>query len=352
MSLWIAVVLAAYMFGVCWKSWLQFSKLGKLELAKPDSASSALVIIPARNESKNIGRCLDSLAGNDLLIVNDSSKDNTREIALQKGASVVNAPALLPPQNPKSAACIVGAKGVTARWMLFVDADTWFEPGFVDAMVAHAETNRLDVISAILQPKYGMPWEHAMVPFWNGIVFGSINVDSVHSVKLQQLLAYGHCILFRTEAYDFTGGHRIVVRNHADDIGIARVIKRHRLQYEVIRAEHLGHYKPGPGLWTTYKRTIYDFLSMNPGTVTLQSVIALLLMVLWGPAVWFLWYEERDFAAYVFAAIPTLATLVWYRNPLRAVLAPAGIYLTALVALHSLLTHLFGLSHKWKGRKI
>jgi len=52
------------------------------------------------------------------------------------------------------------------------------------------------------------------------------------------------------------------------------------------------------------------------------------------------------------AGLPVLATLVWYRNPLRAILAPAGIYLVALVALHSLLTHLFGLSHSWKGRKI
>jgi glycosyltransferase involved in cell wall biosynthesis len=310
LSLWIAAVLAAYMFGVCWKSKLQFSKLGRLDLATPDAGSSTLVIIPARNESKHLGACLDSLAGNDIVVVNDGSTDNTRDIASQKGVTVVNAPPLLPALNPKSSACLAGAKGATARWLLFVDADARFERGFVDAIVAHAEANRLDVISVLLQPKYGALWNHAILPFWNGIVFGSINVDAVHSVKLQQLLAYGQCILFRTEAYDFTGGHRIVVRNHADDIGIARVVKRHRLRYELIRAEHLGHYKAGPGLWTTYKRTIYDFLSMNPAGVTLQAVAALLLMALWGPVIWYLWYEERDFAAYAFAAIPTLATLV------------------------------------------
>ena len=352
MSLWIAAFLAAYMFGICWKSKMQFSRLNTLGLGQPASGSSTLVIIPARNESRNIARCIDSLSGQNILVVNDSSTDNTSQIASQKGASVVNAPPLLPPQNPKSAACLAGAKGATARWLLFVDADTWFEPGFVDAVVAHAEENHLDVVSAVLDPKYGMPWEHAMVPYWNGVVFGSIDVDAVHSLTLQQLLAIGQCILFRTEAYDFTGGHRIVVRNRADDLGIARVVKRHRLQYELVRAEHLGHYSPGPALWTTYTRTIYDFLSMNPVTVTLQAVVALISMVCWGPAIWFLWYEEEDFAAYVLAVLPVLATLVWYRNPLRAILAPAAIYLVALAALHSLLIHLFGLSHAWKGRKI
>jgi len=352
LSLWIAALVAAYMFGICWKSKLQFARLNTLVLAQPAAGSSTLVIMPARNEARNIARCLDSLRGQSILVANDSSSDNTKQVAVEKGATVINVPPLLAVQNPKSAACLAGAKGATARWLLFVDADTWFEPGFVGAIVAHAEENRLDVVSAILDPKCGMPWEHAMVPYWNGVVFGSIDVDAVHSIQLQQLLAYGQCILFRTEAYDFTGGHRIVVRNHADDIGIARVIKRHRLQYELVRAEHLGHYSPGPALWTTYKRTIYDFFSMNPATVTLQSVVTLILMACWGPAIWYLWYEEEDFAAYVLAGLPVLATLVWYRNPLRAILAPAGIYLVALVALHSLLTHLFGLSHSWKGRKI
>jgi glycosyltransferase involved in cell wall biosynthesis len=352
LSLWIAAFLAAYMFVFCWKSRLQFTKLPRLAPAQPAAGSSTLVIVPCRNEAKNLARCLDSLQGQNILVVNDSSSDQTIQIAAQKNVAVVNAPPLLPGQNPKSSACLVGAKGATARWLLFVDADTWFEPGFVDAMVAHAEELRLDVMSAILRPHFGLPWEHAMFPFWQGVVFGSMSVKAIESVKQQQLLAYGQCILFRAEAYEFTGGHRIVVRNHADDIGIARVIKRHRLQYRLVRAEDLGHCKTGPGLWRAYKRTIFDFLSMNPTPVTMQVVVALLFMACWGPAVWFLWYEEFDFFAYAFAAIPTLATLVWYRNPLRAILAPAGIYLVLLATLHSLFTHIFGLSHAWKDRKI
>jgi len=55
-----------------------------------------LIIMPARNEEKNIGAVLARLKkvvpSADILVVNDASTDRTEEVALKAGAKVVNLP--------------------------------------------------------------------------------------------------------------------------------------------------------------------------------------------------------------------------------------------------------------------
>ena len=51
------------------------------------------ILILTLNEETNIGACLDALAGFDDIVVFDSlSKDKTKDIALAKGARIVERP--------------------------------------------------------------------------------------------------------------------------------------------------------------------------------------------------------------------------------------------------------------------
>src|SRR5208282_2219346 len=106
----------------------------------PNGGSQALpdcmVVIPARNEEAVIGRAVRSLPPDTVIVVDDHSRDRTAEVAREAGAGVLPAPDL--PRNGigKSNACAAGARALTSRWVLFTDADTWFEPGFLDAAVA------------------------------------------------------------------------------------------------------------------------------------------------------------------------------------------------------------------------
>ena len=49
-----------------------------------------LIIIPTFNEEKNIGKVLDKLKGYDVLVVNDASSDNTRNIVESKGFKCIS----------------------------------------------------------------------------------------------------------------------------------------------------------------------------------------------------------------------------------------------------------------------
>jgi 4,4'-diaponeurosporenoate glycosyltransferase len=99
----------------------------------PIIADALSVIIPARNEERNLPSLLRSLASQsvrprEILVVDDESTDGTAEIARQLGATVVSSEPLPNGWRGKTWACWQGARAASGRLLLFVDADTWFEP--------------------------------------------------------------------------------------------------------------------------------------------------------------------------------------------------------------------------------
>ncbi len=99
----------------------------------PDSRSTLSVIIPARNEAHNLPTLLRSLAAqprkpHEIIVVDDGSTDRTAEIARELGATVIASQPLPEGWRGKPWACHQGAQAATGDLLLFVDADTWFEP--------------------------------------------------------------------------------------------------------------------------------------------------------------------------------------------------------------------------------
>jgi len=83
------------------------------------------VIIPAKNEAANIGRCLDSIKQTswdsncyEVIVVDNGSIDNTVEIAMQKGAIV-----FIRPELSISGLRNFGAEKSSGRILAFLDAD-------------------------------------------------------------------------------------------------------------------------------------------------------------------------------------------------------------------------------------
>jgi 4,4'-diaponeurosporenoate glycosyltransferase len=92
------------------------------------------VIVPARNEEESLPRLLDSLRRqepppDEILVVDDGSADGTAAVARAAGARVVPSAPLPGGWRGKTWACHQGAAAARGEVLLFVDADTWFEPG-------------------------------------------------------------------------------------------------------------------------------------------------------------------------------------------------------------------------------
>jgi len=98
-----------------------------------DAPATVSIIIPARNEAHNLPKLLGSIASQsakpiEILVVDDGSSDDTADIARQFGAKVITPPPLPDGWRGKTWACHQGARAARGEHLLFMDADTWFEP--------------------------------------------------------------------------------------------------------------------------------------------------------------------------------------------------------------------------------
>jgi glycosyltransferase involved in cell wall biosynthesis len=81
------------------------------------------VIVTARDESANLGRCLESVRGfGEIIVVDSFSGDDTVEIARRHRATVYQRPYRSPPDQKNWA--VARAR---SDWVLVLDADEWLE---------------------------------------------------------------------------------------------------------------------------------------------------------------------------------------------------------------------------------
>jgi glycosyltransferase involved in cell wall biosynthesis len=126
---------------------------------------SISILILTLNEDTNIGACLDSLAGFDDIVVFDSlSKDRTKEIALAKGARVVERPFDNWAAHQNWAMDNIQFKN---PWVFYLDADERMTPELrAEIQAIAADSKRAEVAFYCGRKNYFLgKWiRHAMPP--------------------------------------------------------------------------------------------------------------------------------------------------------------------------------------------
>jgi glycosyltransferase involved in cell wall biosynthesis len=306
-----------------------------------------MVVIPARNEEASIARAVKSFPPDTVIVVDDDSSDATADEARKAGAGVLPAPPLPVSALGKSQACMVGARVLTSRWILFADADTWYQTGFVDSAVAGAEAGGLDLLSIHLTPAPRSLAEHVLVPYLSALFFSGASLRGSPAI-----LFSGRCLLVRREAYEFVGGHAPVLEHLAEDVKLAALAQRHRLRFSVARAGNLGYvrlYDGWRGIWAGIERDAsrVALVSHRIGVVILLTAA---WAALWIPAVIWLWIDDQRAAAGAFALMLLVLLGPWY-GVARVLLAPMAIYAAIPFLLHGLLRSLSSRAIAWKGRQ-
>ena len=347
----LAVGVAIVLFLV--RSRANYLRLPELSSGGARATYSIAVVIPARNEEHNIERAVRSFRDN-VIVVDDGSTDATSERALAAGATVIQPPPLEPGMLGKPNACLAGAISSESDWLLFVDADTWYEPAFVPALISYAERNRLDMASVFLKQECLSVIESILLPYAFALYFCGVHAESVNNSKSAEALANGQCMLFRRSAYRAIGGHAAVASSVIEDVALARVAKKHGLQTRVLRSEKLGHvrmYDSFWSIWRGFQKNSFRFLLVNPIS-GLQVIAASILLTSYLPVLAWLVVDKQWVAAGVFAVLPPIGLAPWYGKWSHAILAPVAIYLFQLIALNGMLTTLLGRKTDWKGRRV
>jgi glycosyltransferase involved in cell wall biosynthesis len=195
------------------------------------------VIVPARDEERDVGATLADLAAQDypaleIVVVDDCSGDGTRA-AIARAAA--HEPRIVPvdgePPPPgwlgKPWACEQGVRRASGEWLLFTDADVRFEPGAVAAALGFARVAGGG--GCTLAPRLVCEtfWERVVQPA-AAMVIASFVAPPLLSQRpgSRVAMAAGGFILVERDLYARAGGHGAVRDRVADDLQLARAVKR------------------------------------------------------------------------------------------------------------------------------
>lgn len=190
-----------------------FLLIGRMRTCPPAPAIAApplSIVIPARNEERNLPRLLgsivaSSLAPAEVLVVDDGSTDSTAAVARALGATVLSAAPLPAGWNGKTWACYQGARHATGELLLFLDADTWFRPGGLERLIGNW-TRRKDTAMALSL----LPWHEMSSAFEQLSLFFNVLMASAGFAAFAPPRLFGQSLLLTRELYAACGGHASV----------------------------------------------------------------------------------------------------------------------------------------------
>lgn len=206
-------------------------------------ASSPLVsvIVPARDEERNIQRCVESLLAQDypnyeVIAVDDGSTDATPALLERMSQTptgrnrlrVVAVETLPKGWAGKPHALHMGASLARGEWLLFTDADTYHTPGALRSAVARAERDRADLFTIGTSQEASDFWSRVLLPIaYMGISFMYPPV-LVNCPRSSVAIANGQFLLIRRESYERVGGYDTDAMRATvvDDLALAQVVKR------------------------------------------------------------------------------------------------------------------------------
>ncbi len=342
------------------------------------AAPSALrlsVIIPARNEEQNLPACLQTLLSQDsavfklgedweLLVVDDSSTDTTRAVALEAigaktGVRLLDAPALDPRAfTGKSSACWFAAGQAQGRSLLFTDADTLHEPGSLQHALGEAEKHGLALLSySPSQIVHGLA-QRTLMPLVFSELASVYKPAEVNDPNKRVAAANGQFLLISRAAYFAVGGHRMVGRSVLEDVDLAANVKRARyairLRYapDAVSAQMYRGFGDLVEGWTKNLAQLFPHALALAAWRILDAAL-LLLPVLLLVLPWLVLWQKL---AIVLLWLRT--AMRFYRRAARGnfgfvntAIAPLGLPLFVFLLLNSYVRHRLLHQVVWKGRE-
>ena len=109
------------------------------------------IILPVYNAGPFLEKCLDSIVPElgeevELIIVNDGSTDNSREIAEKYASSYDSIKVLCKKNSGQVETRNLGIRAATGEYICFIDADDWVEPGYYNKGLAVAVDKGADIV--------------------------------------------------------------------------------------------------------------------------------------------------------------------------------------------------------------
>jgi len=378
----IALILSTLLFlgGISFILWVEhhLNFGAPIPVSPPDPVGPLIsILIPARNESRNIRRCIDCVRAQthtrfECIVIDDHSTDDTADIVCEYAALDPRIRLLRSKPLPegwvgKSHALAQGAKAAQGEWLCLLDADTFAAPELLASTLHEARVRGVDLLSILTNQELLGFWERVISPVaFSGLVL-VYDLKRINDPRRPDAMANGQFILIRRKVYSETGGHHALAGSILEDRAIAETVKRAGHTILLIDGRALASVRMHTSLkeiWESWVKTIYPGLREKP-----EMVLYLAGAFIIGAVVFPVWWIAALIGLILVRTLPAFlifleATAFWvyflrnrvidlasYKIPAAyALTVPVGIIYFSSMMLDSYFRVRSGRGLNWKGR--
>jgi hopene-associated glycosyltransferase HpnB len=341
----------------------------------PSQRPRVAIVIPARDEADCIGRCLESLFGQDydgpfrVVVVDDNSSDGTAAVARRTACdchaedrlTIVPGAPLSPGWTGKlwalrqGIAAAVDDGGEAPEFLLLTDADIVYVPTVLSFLVAHAE-KRADVLTSLMvKLNCDSLAERFLIPAFIFFFQMLYPFAWVNRRDRATAAAAGGCMLIRAEALRRVGGIEVIRDALIDDCALAKRLKAEGPIWLGLttRVTSIRSYPQWRDIAAMVSRSAYAQLDYSPLRLA-GTVAAMALVYLVPPVVAF----TASGIAFLFGASAFALMAILYQpvlrlyqlSPLWGLALPAVAFAYVVFTIESALASRRGQGGLWKGR--
>jgi len=250
------------------------------------------VVIPARNEERNLNKALRSVSeldypGLQIVVVNDRSTDGTQAILEEASKrderiTLVNIESLPEGWLGKTYALFTGAQLAKGTFILFTDADIVFHPLALQKAVSHVANHRLDHLTVVPEdtmPGFFLRVIAATFGLFMFILFQPWNAKNPRSRKYMGIGAFN---LIRTSVYKAIGGHQPIALRPDDDLKFGKLVKQTGYRQDVMNGQGMvavEWYRSVPELIQGLMKNMFAGMEYRLSLVILATMGSLLIHI-------------------------------------------------------------------------
>jgi hypothetical protein len=348
------------------------------------------VLIPARDEERNIAACVESVLASvdvavEVLVLDDASTDRTRAIVEAMAARdarvrVVSTQALPVGWNGKQRACwllaeAAGRQETGAPLLVFLDADVRLAPEALTRCVAQMRSSRVALLSGFPR-QITVGWmERMLLPLIHFVLLSFLPLGRMRATTDPAFSAgCGQFFLAEREAYFASGGHAAIRETRHDGLRLPQMFRRHGFRTDIFDLTALAEvrmYDSAGAVWMGLAKNATEGIA-TPGRIVPFTVLLVLgqVMPVVFAAAWFALsvemlvvgatFDQPVLATAVGAAVvvgfvasyvPRLLAVRRFKQPLGAALShPVGVVMLLVVQWYALGKKVLGRPVSWRAR--
>jgi chlorobactene glucosyltransferase len=267
-------------------------KLEEVIKLDPNLTPRVSIIVPALNEEKYIGRCLQSLLAQDyhsleIISIDDGSMDNTLLVMKSVASTDPRLRVIEAGQRPgdwvgKNWACFVGYNNSTGDILIFTDADTVHSEQTVTLVVNHMLQENLSAITAIPKLTYDDFLTSVTLPLLSVFLQTMYSPLKVNDCANKLGYFFGSFFAIIRGHYESIGTHMEVRREIIEDGAIGSLVKKRGIKMKMYRGENCVDAlwaRDRRGLWNGLLRLLVP-MHREQGKKTVPMVIAIAFLML------------------------------------------------------------------------